>query len=81
MTRWMEVGEEDSCVVRWVMNLANGDDTGLVSVKSRTARGEVGTNCIWVEEGRTRRLVRSKSWQNIDWAWEADGDCWMLLSN
>lgn len=38
-----------------------GDDAASASVKSRLGRSDVGTKCIFAEEGRIRRLLRSKS--------------------
>lgn len=65
------------------MNLVNGDGSGLSSEKSKFGRRETGTNCTCPGEGSPRRLLRSKSWQNIDCADEPDDDpdaCCILLS-
>jgi hypothetical protein len=61
ITRWIELGDDDSCVERWVKNLMKGADAASASVKSRLGRSDVGTKCIFAEEGRIRRLLRSKS--------------------
>ena len=82
MTRCIEVGDEESCVVRWATNFANRGDSGLGSVKSRFGRRETGTNCNCPDVGKMRRLLRSKSWQNMDCC-EVEGDpdaCGTLLS-
>ena len=83
MTRWIEVGDEDSWDVRWEMKFVNGDNSVLESAKSRFCRRAAGTNCNCPEVGSARRLLRSKSWQNIDCACEPDDcldACGILLS-
>lgn len=61
MTRWTVAGDADSWVVRWLRNVVNGEIEESGSVKSRVCRVDVGTNLIWADEGRMRRLLRSKS--------------------
>ena len=65
MTRCMEVGAADNWAVRWVMNVVKGDIDGSGSEKSRVWRVDVGKNFICADEGKMRRLLRSKSWQKI----------------
>lgn len=52
---------EESCIVRWVRKVLKGDSDVSVSPKSRFGCLDVGTNFIGEGEGRTSRLLRSKS--------------------
>jgi hypothetical protein len=45
--------------------VVKGETDGSGFVKSRLCCVEVGTNFICADKGRVRRLLRSKSWQNI----------------
>lgn len=83
MMRWMDVGGvRESCVERCWRNGVKGDLVSVfVSANSKSGRRMVGIKCIWVDEGMINRLLRSKSWQNIEGG--SDGlalDCTAFLS-
>ena len=65
------------------MNFVKGNNSVLVSAKSRFGRRAAGMNCNCPEVGRTRRWLRSKSWQKMGGVCEPDGGpdaCGILLS-
>ena len=62
--------------------MLNGDAEAFGSLNSKSGLLVEGTKYIRDGEGRIRRLLRSKSWQNIAPEFEVDGpvDCNEFLS-
>jgi hypothetical protein len=67
------LGEADRCVIRWFRNLLKGDAEVLPPLNSKSGLVAEGTKYIMDGEGNTKRLLRSKSWQNTSPELEVDG--------